>query len=398
MNKTSRRETLKYLGAMLATLPAARLQAQTKKRPNILLVLADDMGWTDLGCYGNTYHETPNIDKLCAQRVKFTQAYASAPNCAPSRACLMTGQYVTRHGIFTVSSDDKHPEAQKTVPPKNLKHLPLELKTIADELSAAGYFTGYCGKWHLGYERPEKNISDYHPSRRGFQRALQTRSPRGDVRYFHPGFWTIPPREIEKDTYLTDYINDYAMNFLDEAVKQDKPFFMYLPHFAVHGPLNAKKETIAKYEKKKKPDKADHPIYAAMHEHLDNNMGKLLKKLDDLELADNTIVIFYSDNGGHPKFSNAPPARRQSLPLRRRHSRTPDYPLARKNQTRFRVRQTGDRCRFFPNLPGNRRGKTDRRATSRRHQHLEIINSQWQSRTQTRSSLLALPDVSQVEQ
>jgi len=215
----------------------------------------------------------------------------------------MSGQYVTRHGIYLVGRpDNAHPEAQELLPPENIKELPLDIKTVADEMRAAGYTTGYCGKWHLGHKG--EKVSEYHPSQRGFDWANQTRSPRGDTRYFYPDFWTIPKTPIKKGTYLTDYITQQALGFIERS--KDKPFFLYLPHFAVHGPHEAKKKMIEKYHKKVKTNKYDDPIYAAMHEHLDDNVGLLLKKLDDLKLSDNTIVIFYSDNGGHEKFSNAP--------------------------------------------------------------------------------------------
>lgn len=312
MNKIKRREFLRALGAGAASFALlgcaesvihAAINSSERRKPNILLIYADDLGWNDLGCFGNTYHETPNIDQLCKEGIMFTDAYACGPVCAPSRACLMSGQYVPRHGIYLVGKpDNSHPEAQKLLPPENVKELPLEITTLADEMRAAGYTTGYCGKWHLGHKG--EKISEYHPSKRGFDWANQTRSPKGETRYFSPDFWTIPKAPIKEGTYLTDYITQQALGFIERS--KDKPFFLYLPHFAVHGPLEAKEKTIEKYRKKEKTEKHDNPIYAAMHEHLDDNVGLLLKKLDDLKLSDNTIVIFYSDNGGHEKFSNAP--------------------------------------------------------------------------------------------
>ncbi len=292
--------------AALTVLPgcsSAATSAAGKRKPNILLIYADDLGYHDLACYGNKYHETPNIDKLCSQGMKFTDAYSCGPVCAPSRACLMSGQYVTRHGIYRVNQvDTKHTEQQAMKCPENTEKLSLNIVTIADALRRAGYQTGYCGKWHLGTEN--EAISDYHPSRRGFTDAVQTRSPSGKQRYFYPNFRTIPKVTIEDGTYLTDVITAQAVRFLDE--NKDKPFFLYLPHFNVHGPHEAKQKTIKKYQKKPKTEKYHDPVYAAMHEHLDDAVGVLLDKLDEQNIADNTIVIFTADNGALPKFSNTP--------------------------------------------------------------------------------------------
>lgn len=312
--------------AMPGLLSKASATAATNK-PNILLIYADDLGYHDLACYGNEYHETPNIDKLCEQGMKFTDAYSCGPVCAPSRACLMSGQYVTRHGIYRVNQvDDIHTEQQYMTCPTSVKKLPLNIVTIADTLKTAGYTTGYCGKWHLGTEN--ESISDYHPSKRGFDDTVQTRSPSGDHRYFYPKFSTIPKVKIDKGTYLTDAITAQALRFLDE--NSSKPFFLYLPHFNVHGPHEAKQKTIEKYKRKERVTKFDDPVYAAMNEHLDNAVGKLLDKLDELKIADNTIVIFTSDNGALSRFSNAPLKEGKSylyeggirVPLIIRHTKT----------------------------------------------------------------------------
>ena len=279
-------------------------QAATTNKPNILLIYADDLGYHDLACYGNTYHETPNIDKLCSKGMKFTNAYSCGPVCAPSRACLISGQYVTRHGIYCVNQvDKKHTEKQNMNCPENIEKLPLNIVTIADTLKAAGYATGYCGKWHLGNNENE-TVSEYHPSKRGFDDAVQTRSPSGNQRYFYPNFSTIPKIDIKEGTYLTDVITERALKFLDQ--NKDGPFFLYLPHFNVHGPHEAKQKTIEKYKRKEQTEKYHNPVYAAMNEHLDEAVGILLKKLDDLKIADNTIVIFTSDNGAITAFTNTP--------------------------------------------------------------------------------------------
>lgn len=271
-------------------------------QPNVILIYADDLGWAGLGCYGNEYHETPNIDALCSRGMKFTSAYSGGPVCAPSRACLLSGQYVTKHGIYRVNQvDAKYPQARKLIPPKNETDLTREVATIADGFKSAGYVTGYCGKWHLGYDE------GYLPSDRGFTDAMTTRSPSGDERYFFPNFSTIPKTKIEDDTYLTEFITDWGCEFLDR--NKEKPFFLYLPHLNVHGPHEARADKIAKYRKKDPKRKPIEAVYAAMHEHLDDGVGKLLDTLDRLSLRDNTIVIFTSDNGNLSGFDKASPLR-----------------------------------------------------------------------------------------
>ncbi|MBI9018233.1 MAG: sulfatase [Phycisphaerae bacterium] len=272
------------------------------KQPNILFIYADDLGYSSLSCYGHRYYESPNIDKLACEGMRFTDAYSCGPVCAPSRACLVSGQYVTRHGIYRVNQvDEKYRQYRKMEPPTNITDLPLGIKTFGDVMQKVGYRTGYCGKWHLSHA---KEITDWHPSRRGFDFAVQSLSPSGDKRYFYPNFSSIPKVDVADGTYLTDFINGQALDFIDK--NKDKPFFMYLPHFNVHGPHEAKEKTIAKYEAKAKTTEYDDPTYGAMIEHLDNAVGQLMDKLDEHNLAENTIVIFTSDNGGIEKFSNAP--------------------------------------------------------------------------------------------
>ena len=257
------------------------------RSPNIVFVFADDLGWTDLGCYGSRYYETPNIDRLRRQGMKFTDAYTNAPNCAPTRACLMSGQYGPRHGIYTVSTGARGLEKfRKMIPVKNQTRLPLRIVTLADALKSAGYVTGHFGKWHLGHGPA------YHPSQRGFDTAFV----RGGRHHIAPRFKMIPPLSIKPGTYLADFLTDLALGFIRD--NQDKPFFLYLPHAAVHTPIEALESDSAKYRNKKPVGGHHNPVYAGMITSVDRSVGRIMKLLDELKLSDNTLFVFYSDNGG----------------------------------------------------------------------------------------------------
>ncbi|WP_197533444.1 sulfatase [Symmachiella dynata] len=259
------------------------LLAATDK-PNIVFIFADDLGWTDLGCYGSGFYKTPHIDRLSEQGLKFTCAYTNAPNCAPTRACLMSGRYSPRHGIYTVSTGARGDEKfRKMIPVKNITDLPLSEVTMADAMKQAGYVTGMFGKWHLG-KGPK-----HHPSQRGFDEAIS--ASRG-----HFGFKTTPHVPVDEDEYLADFLTDQAVSFIERH--QDEPFFLYLPHNAVHTPIHAKETSTAKFQGKAPVGGHHNPVYAGMIDSVDEGVGRIMAKLDELKLADNTIVIFYSDNGG----------------------------------------------------------------------------------------------------
>ena len=259
-------------------------------KPNIVLILADDLGWTDLGCFGSRYYETPHLDRLCAQGLKFTNAYSNGPNCAPTRACLMSGQYSPRHGIYTVGSGARGAEKfRKLVPVPNKTVLDPGLRTPAEILKEAGYATAHMGKWHLG-DPPTAG-----PREQGFDVNVA-----GDRRGAPPSYFS-PYRNKElmdgpKGEYLTDRLTDEALAFIE--ANQDRPFFLYLPHYAVHTPLQAKEAMAAKYRDKRPAGGHRNPVYAAMIESLDESVGRILAKLDALDLARKTVVIFSSDNGG----------------------------------------------------------------------------------------------------
>ncbi|MEQ8786951.1 MAG: sulfatase [Pirellulaceae bacterium] len=283
--------------------------AREKRPPNVLFILIDDLGWADLGCYGNKFHETPQIDGLAKQGMLFTDAYAASPVCSSTRCSLMTGKYSATVGITDFIPGHWRPWEKLVVPP--IKHeLPLEEVTLAEPLKAKGYATCYLGKWHLGG-------ASHYPDKQGFDRTIVA----GGGRHFGNALSGDVNMKLPQDEHLTDYLTDQALDFID--AHREQPFFVYLSHYAVHIPLEAKQTTIKKYEAKakrmneKQIAPKSHPTYAAMLENVDENVGRLLAKLDEWELADNTIVIFFSDNGGLiQRFDKAGPKVAPQDPLR----------------------------------------------------------------------------------
>jgi len=254
------------------------------ERPNIIYILADDMGWTDLGCMGSRYYESPHIDRLAAEGLTFSN-YTVCQNCAPTRAALMSGQYAPRTGVYTVQSLARGKASNRKMEvPENVTRLPLEKILVAETLQKAGYVTGMFGKWHLGHNTPE-----YHPAQRGFDEAIVC--GRGHFKYA-----TFPEFDVPEGQYLTDFLADRAVEFIERH--QQEPFFLYLPHNAVHTPIHAKEELLAKYKKKPPVGGHDDPAYAGMIESLDDCVGRVMEKLDELGIAENTVLIFSSDNGG----------------------------------------------------------------------------------------------------
>lgn len=287
--------TIAALALILA--PASVVRAAPPARPNIVLILTDDMGWTDLGCFGSNFYETPNIDRLAEEGMKFTNAYASCTVCSPTRASIMTGQYPARLHITDWIAGHVRPFAKLKVPDWT-KELSPEISNVARVLKGAGYATASVGKWHLGPEPcwPEKQGFDLNVA--GCQRGQP------------PSYFS--PYKIETLTdgpegeFLSERLTAEALKFIERSKGQ--PFFLYLPHYAVHTPLQARPEVVAKYKAKADPDAPHHnPTYAGLVESVDDSVGRVLAKLDELKLADNTIVVFTSDNGGlMSSTSNAP--------------------------------------------------------------------------------------------
>ncbi|MBT3379896.1 MAG: sulfatase [Lentisphaerae bacterium] len=290
---------LKQIGLALLVglaLPGLLRSAPLPKRPpNIVFLYADDLGWTDLGCYGSGYYETPNLDRLCAQSMRFTDAYSPAANCAPARACVFSGQYAPRHGVYTVGGKRRFDtnkrllkwHERKLLAPDNEKGLAGDKVTFAEALKAAGYVCGHFGKWHLGGGAGES------PAGQGFAESLPI--PTSKTHWIRPDGGRRKS-EDEPKAYLSDVLAGRALSFLE--ANRDRPFCLYYAEYLVHVPLEAKEALVAKYKAKAAVGGHRNPVYAAMIETLDTNFGRVLSKLDELGLAENTMVIFFSDNGG----------------------------------------------------------------------------------------------------
>ena len=291
-------------GLALASGLLASSHAAEAKRPNIVFILIDDLGWADVGCFGSKYYQTPNIDRLATQGMRFTDAYAACAVCSPTRASIMTGKYPARlHLTDWIPGEGDAPTHALRVPDWR-KFLPLEEVTLAEALKTAGYVTASIGKWHLGGPR-------YFPEHQGFDVNVAG----GDVGHPASYFWpyegkthTVPGLKAggHEGEYLTDRLTDAAESFI--AQNKDRPFFLYLAHYAVHTPLEAKPAVRAKYKGRQPEGGQNKPVYAAMIESVDDSVGRILRQLDALGIAGNTVVVFMSDNGGlwPQSTSNAP--------------------------------------------------------------------------------------------
>jgi len=267
--------------------------------PNFIFILVDDLGWTDLSGFGSKFYDTPNIDRLAAQGTKFTQAYAACTVCSPTRAAVLTGKYPARLRITDWIAGHKRPFAKLRVPDWTM-FLPHEEVTIAEALKPLGYATASIGKWHLG--GPE-----YYPDKHGFDLNLGGTDRGQPPSYFAPyKIATLP--EGPAGEFLTDRESAEACKFIEQ--NRARPFFLYLPHYAVHTPIMAKKEVVAKYQAKIKPGQAQsNAAYAGLVESVDDSVGRLLRKLADLNLEDRTVIFFTSDNGGLMRITDNAPLR-----------------------------------------------------------------------------------------
>ena len=284
--------------AILAFLPCTAGAADTDaEKPNLVFFFIDDMGWTDVAFMGSKYYETPHIDRLAGQGMVFRSAYANGPNCAPSRACLMSGQYGPRHGIFTVGDPVRGNHTYRKLEPiANKTVLDERFITMAEALKSGGYVSATMGKWHLGPD----------PTTQGFDVNIAGRewgSPSGGG--YHSPYNYPNLVNKQKGEYLTDRLGEEACQFIRD--NKQRPFFLYLTHYAVHTPIQGKKELVDKYKAKEPAGEHTNAAYAAMVESTDDSIGAVLKTLDELGLTDNTIVCFFSDNGGQlGATSNAP--------------------------------------------------------------------------------------------
>lgn len=295
------RVALSLVGLCAAfVMPTVTVAAEegSARTPNVVVVLIDDLGWTDLGCYGSHFYETPHIDRLARQGMRFTTAYSACTVCSPTRAALLTGKYPARLHVTDWIAGHRRPYAMLQVPDWTM-HLPLEEETLAERLKAAGYATASIGKWHLGGQ-------NFGPTAQGFDLNVAGANYGTPPSYFDP-FKNPTITDRQPGEYLTDRLTDEALAFIER--NQARPFFLYLPHYGVHTPIQAPKELVEKYRKKagstSGPD--NNAVYAAMIEAVDNSVGRIIDKLEDLKLATDTLVIFTSDNGGLlPVTSNRP--------------------------------------------------------------------------------------------
>ncbi len=275
----------RFLLALVCLLVSWSKLAAADSRPNFLVIFIDDMGSTDLGCYGSKFYQTPNIDRLAAEGMRFTQAYSACTVCSPSRAALMTGKYPARLHITDWIEGHKRPYAKLSVPEWTME-LPTSEKTIATALKERGYATAHIGKWHLTIPATEH----------GFDVSIADNG-RGQpasylVPYKNPNLSDGPPGEE-----LTARCTEEAEKFIE--AHRDQPWFMYLAHFAVHTPLGGKPEVIQKYRRLRQDGAPqNNATYAAMVEAVDDSVGSLRAKLDALKLSEKTVIIFTSDNGG----------------------------------------------------------------------------------------------------
>jgi arylsulfatase A-like enzyme len=313
MEQIRRRDFLRTMGLGLTAIafPGCRPYV-TSERPNFIFFLIDDMGWRDTGCYGSTLYETPHIDMLAGQGMRFTDAYAACPVCSPTRASIMTGKYPARLNITDwITGDD--PRDRMLLGSDDLHQLPLDEVTIAEALKQAGYATGFYGKWHLGDK-------GYYPEDQGFDQNKGGHWAGHPASYFYPyknkdKRWDVPGLENgQGGEYLTDRLTDESLAFMEQNRK--RPFLLFLSHYAVHTPIQSKEALTEKYRKKLQnqpqsqgPDfipegtgrskqKQDNPVYAGMVESVDQSVGRILEKLEALHLSEKTVVLFMSDNGG----------------------------------------------------------------------------------------------------
>ncbi|MBN2132374.1 MAG: sulfatase-like hydrolase/transferase [Sedimentisphaerales bacterium] len=329
----NRRDFLKALSAAAlvpACGPTQRLFAQDRKRTNFVFFLVDDLGWTDLGCFGSTFYETPHVDRLAAGSMRFTNAYAACPVCSPTRASIMTGKYPARlrttDYFGAPQPDTVGPQWRKNralLPARYRDRLPLEEVTLAEALKQHGYATFFAGKWHLGGE-------GFYPEDQGFdvnKGGIERGGPYGGKKYFSPyGNPRLPDGPAGE--HLPDRLATETCRFI--KANKDQPFLAYLAFYSVHTPLMARADLRAKYEKKAKSVDhegpawgkegarkvrlvQDHAVYGGMVEAMDQAVGKVLDALDRLDLAENTVVFFMSDNGGLSTSEGHPTC---NLPLR----------------------------------------------------------------------------------
>jgi arylsulfatase A-like enzyme len=302
---------LTALGLAISPLPAA--DAIPRLQPNIIFILIDDLGWADGDCFGSQFYRTPQLSRLAAGGMRFTQAYAACAVCSPTRAALMTGKAPARLHITDWIAGEGAPKDSRFRVPDWQQHLPLEETTIAEALKPLGYRTAAIGKWHLG----EKG---FFPQDQGFDVNVAGRDIGHPASYWWPYGATNATHRVtpladtggKSGEYLTDRLTDEALRFVE--ANQTNRFFLYLAHYAVHSPLMGKEEVAETYRQRGGANGQSNAVYAAMMQSVDDSVGRVLDKVQALGLADRTLVIFTSDNGGAVHFGK--PAATSNAPLR----------------------------------------------------------------------------------
>ncbi len=297
------------LGLSVVSLDAV----ESVKKPNIVFILIDDMGWADGACFGSKFYQTPQMGALAASGVRFTQAYAACAVCSPTRAALMTGKYPARLHITDWIAGEGAPKNSRFKIPDWQQHLPLGETTLAGALKKQGYTTAHIGKWHLGG-------GEFLPQHQGFDTNIAGGEIGHPASYFWPYGATnndhrvpgLAERGGMKGDYLTDQLTDEALNFIE--ANRDHPFYLNFCHYAVHAPLMGKQELIDAAADRPGADGQSNRVYAAMIKSVDESVGRIVKKLEELHIADHTLVVFTSDNGGVVHFGK-PPAT-SNFPLR----------------------------------------------------------------------------------
>ncbi|WP_435894493.1 sulfatase [Oceaniferula spumae] len=290
---------------IITLLSSALLISAAERPPNIVVFLVDDIGWGDVGCNGSKFHETPAIDTLAKEGIRFTHGYAACTVCSPSRAAIMTGQYPARLHLTDWISGHVKPRAKLKVPDWKM-YMEHSLTTLPEALKSKGYATGFFGKWHLMPHRQPQLMPEHTPEKHGFDVNVGGREwgqPKGKGKYFHP--WNMPGLEGGKEgDFLTDRLTTESIQWVDGV--KDKPFFLYLSYYAVHGPIMTKPELKKKYQDKLKGGdySQKNAAYAGMIQSVDESVGRIMEYLKKNGLAENTLVIFTGDNGGVAESSS----------------------------------------------------------------------------------------------
>lgn len=292
---------VKKLG-LLCFFAASQFLPAASGKPNFVFLLVDDLGWGDFGCYGAKFNETPNIDRLAADGMRFSNAYAACTVCSPSRAAILSGQYPARLHLTDWIAGHNNPTAKLAIPDWKMK-IDHARVLLPEALKKGGYSTAFFGKWHL-MPNGQPDMNEHFPTNHGFDSNVGGREwgqPKGPGKYFSP--FGMPNLDDGKPgDFLTGSLADAAVSFLDKS-KRDTPFLLYFAYYTVHGPLMAPPALVAKYQEKAKDfnntkNEDTNPARAGMIEILDNSVGRIEAKLEELGIADNTVIILTGDNGG----------------------------------------------------------------------------------------------------